>query len=131
MAQGNFYNLEIYKIARQLSSVAWIAYISMNWNTKKTIGNQFIESIDSIGANIAESCGRYHYLDKIKFLYNSRGSYYEAILHWTELLYERGLIEERHYTQIIAQSNIFIPKLNSYINSLYKSKQLDNKPAHN
>ncbi|HRZ29314.1 MAG TPA: four helix bundle protein [Candidatus Paceibacterota bacterium] len=43
------------------------------------IGTQFITAIDSIGANIAEGCGRFHYLDKNKFMYNARGSLMESI----------------------------------------------------
>lgn len=65
-------NLEVYKLARKLSLISWEIYQSLDWQNKKIIGNQFISSIDSIGANIAEGYGRFHYLDKIKFLYNAK-----------------------------------------------------------
>jgi hypothetical protein len=50
-------DLEVYKLARELSKMGWAIYSKMTWQTRKIIGDQFIESIDSIGANIAESYG--------------------------------------------------------------------------
>lgn len=51
-------NLEIYKLAREISRNAWEIYNELNWQDKKIMGDQFISSIDSIGANIAEGFGR-------------------------------------------------------------------------
>jgi four helix bundle protein len=51
----------------------------MNKNEQIIIGSQFITAINSIGANIAEGYGRFHYLDKNKFMYNARGSLMENI----------------------------------------------------
>jgi len=79
-------DLEVYRLARELSQTSWKVYESLNWQDKKIMGGQFIEAIDSVGANIAEGYGRYHYLDKIKFYYNSRASLLEACQHWLELL---------------------------------------------
>ncbi|HDQ72082.1 MAG TPA: four helix bundle protein [Chloroflexi bacterium] len=42
----------------------------------------------SIAANVAEAFGRYHYRDKLRFYYNSRGSAYEVKSH---LLYARDV----------------------------------------
>jgi four helix bundle protein len=66
-------NLEVYKLTRKLSLKGWEIYQEMDWQTKKIIGDQFLSSLDSIRANIAEGYGRYHYLDQIKFYYNARG----------------------------------------------------------
>ena len=60
-------NLEVYKLSRQLPMKAWDIYKELDWHNQKIIGGQFIESVDSAGANIAEGYSRYHYLDKIKF----------------------------------------------------------------
>ena len=119
MIKNNLQNLEVYNLARELSKVSWEVYNLLNWHTKKIIGDQFIRAVDSIGANIAEGYGRFHYLDKIKFYYNARGSFYEAVYHWTELLMERDLIESNQYEQISQLASEFIPKLNGYINSIY------------
>jgi four helix bundle protein len=119
-------NLEIYQLARELSAMAWEIYEKMSWQEKKVIGDQYITSIDSIGANIAESYGRFHYLDRVRFLYNSRGSMLEAIKHWHELLYERKKIDEKSYFSIKAVAEKLSIKLNNYIKSLYQSKNEKN-----
>ncbi|MFH1190331.1 MAG: hypothetical protein V1682_06555 [Candidatus Omnitrophota bacterium] len=36
-------DLEVYKIARELSSAAWEVYEKLDWQTKKVMGDQFIE----------------------------------------------------------------------------------------
>lgn len=77
----------------------------MDWQLKKVIGDQFIRAIDSIGANIAEGYGRYHYLDKVKFYYTARASHIEAINHWLSLLWERSLISESQYRELIKISD--------------------------
>jgi len=87
-------NLDVYKLSRELSRVGWESYERLDWQDKKIMGDQLIEAIDSIGANIAEGYKRYHYLDKTKFYYNARASVSEACDHWLELLYERGRIDK-------------------------------------
>lgn len=115
-------NLEVYIRANKLSDVAWLIYEEFDWRIKKINGDQFIESTDSTGANIAEGYGRYHYLDSIKFLYNSKGPLYES-KHWFDLLCQKNLIKNANNVKIYL--NIYeelLPKLNGLINSIYKNK---------
>lgn len=72
-------------------------YEALDWQVKKVMGDQFIRATDSVGANIAEGYGRFHYLDRIKFYYNARGSLSEARFHWAELLNERGKVSQKDY----------------------------------
>jgi len=109
-------DLEIYKISRKISKKAWKIYERSNWEDKKIMGDQWIESIDSIGANIAEGFGRFHYLDKNKFNYNARGSLLEAI-HWTELLEERKKLNTDEIAFFASEFEELHLKLNSYIKS--------------
>lgn len=118
-------NLQVYQLSRRLSQDAWILYKNFDWNIKNIIGSQFIRSVDSIGANIAEGYGRYHYLDKIKFYYNARASFYEAINHWLPLLKERNLINKEEFDNLLEIANEFAPRFNSFINSAYRAR--DNK----
>jgi four helix bundle protein len=67
-------NLEVYQSSRQLSTMAWKIFYRLNYEDKKHIGDQFLRSVDSIGANIAEGYGRFHYLDNVRFYYNARAS---------------------------------------------------------
>ena len=74
---GSFEDLEIYRISIEISDLAWSYYQRLPKQFQFHIGNQFLDAVDSIGANIAEGFGRYHYRDSLKFYYNSRGSLYE------------------------------------------------------
>lgn len=115
--------LEVYKLALQLSDIAWKVYETLTWQDKKIMGDQFISSSDSIGANIAEGYGRFHYLDKIRFYYNSRGSYFEARKHWLELFMKRNKIEEKLFHNFASISDRFEIKLNNFISATYKQKK--------
>lgn len=115
-------DLEIYKLARGLSKIAWEVYNSLDWQTKKINGNQFIEATDSVGANIAEGYGRFHYLERIKFCYNSRASLIECNDHWIELLKERGKVNSEKYKQFKVIAEKLSLKLNNFIASLYRAK---------
>ena len=116
-------NLEIYKLAIELSNIAWKIYYDLPTTIKYHTGGQFLDSTDSVGANIAEGYRRFHYLDRIKFLYNARGSLLESN-HWLGLLSERNLIKNKALkNQYINIYNQLIPKLNNFINSTYKQKE--------
>ena len=115
-------DLEIYKLSRGLSSIAWKGYEELTWQDKRIMGDQFVSSVDSVGANIAEGYGRYHYLDKVKFYYNSRGSLSESCNHWLELLYERGKISKESFSAMKIIAEKLSIKLNNFINSTYQSR---------
>ena len=117
----NLNKLEVYLLARQLSKIGWTIYRELDWQMKKINGDQFIQSTDSVGANIAEGYGRFHYLDKIKFYYNARASLKES-RHWLELMRERRAVSkenEKKYFEIYSELST---KLNAFINTTYKNK---------
>ena len=116
-------DLEVYKLARELSTLGWEIYNGLDWETKQINGIQFIKSTDSVGANIAEGYSRFHYLDKIKFFYNSRGSLTEANDHWIELLKERNKVSNVNYKKYKSIAVRLSIKLNNFIKSTYKVKQ--------
>lgn len=113
--------LEAYKSARELSNIAWKIFEQLDWQMKKIIGDQFIESTDSVGANIAEGYGRFHYLDKIKFYYNARGSLLES-RHWLDLLIERRIIEQPLKSKYLILYKDLRLILNGLIKSALKQK---------
>jgi four helix bundle protein len=108
-------DLIVYQLSRRLSAIAWDIYSKMNFEDKKHIGDQFIRSTDSIGANIAEGYSRYHFLDKVRFYYNSRASQSEATDHWLELLLERGKINQETFDEFKSISKDLQIKLNNFI----------------
>jgi four helix bundle protein len=114
-------NLGVYKLARRLGEVAWEIYEKLDWRIKRIIGDQFIESSDSVAANIAEGYGRFHYLDKVKFYYNARGSLLES-RNWFDLLKKRGFLEEKDENEYLVCYKELRPALNALINSVAKAK---------
>ncbi len=108
-------DLKIYQLARQLSNIAWDIYSKMGFEDKKIMGDQFIRSSDSIGANIAEGYSRFHFLDKVRFYYNSRASQSEATDHWLELLLERNKISQENFDTYKSISKDLQIKLNNFI----------------
>lgn len=117
-------DLDVYKVARELSSEAWGIYKRLDWQDKKIIGDQFITAIDSVGANIAEGYRRFHYLDKIKFYYIARASLCEACEHWTELLFEREKINKKELTSLQNLNIKLTYKLNFFIEATYNAKDI-------
>ncbi|MBP6884792.1 MAG: four helix bundle protein [Candidatus Pacebacteria bacterium] len=114
-------DLFVYKLSVELSDQGWKIYESLDWKDRKIMGDQFIESTDSNGANIAEGYGRYHFLDRIKFCYNARGSLLEA-KHWASLLYKRNKITKDSFDAFLKKTDQIHYNLNQFIQSLYKSK---------
>ncbi len=102
-------DLEVYNLARELSRIGWIIYQELNWQDKKIMGDQFIQSVDSVGANIAEGYFRYHFLDKVKFYYNTCGSLAECSGHWLELLRGRNKVNRESYKQCRLFLNSYFP----------------------
>ena len=76
-------DLSAYKIAYKLSEEVWDIVKEWDRFAKNTIGEQFVRSVDSIAANIAEGFGRRTKRDKIKFYNYSFSSTYES-LNWNE-----------------------------------------------
>ncbi|MFA6096491.1 MAG: four helix bundle protein [Candidatus Paceibacterota bacterium] len=110
--------LEPYKTSVKISEKCWQIYEKLNWQLKKVIGDQFIRSIDSMGANVAEGYGRFHYLDRIKFYYNARGSLFEA-KHWLLLLKKRKIISETQFNDLLTDLESFHKQLNVFIKASY------------
>jgi four helix bundle protein len=108
-------DLKVYQLARQLSVIAWNIYSKMSYEEKKVIGDQFVRSTDSIGANIAEGYHRFYYLDKVRFYYFARASQSEATDHWLELLLERNKINQENFDEYKTISKDLQVRLNNFI----------------
>jgi four helix bundle protein len=117
--------LEVYQLSRELSKKAWQIYEALSWPDKKNMGDQFIRSVDSVGANIAEGYRRYHYLERIKFYYISRASLSEACHHWLDLLLERQKISRELFEGIKTIESKLAIKLTNFINVSYQAKRND------
>jgi len=110
------YELDVYKLAEDLSDMIWYDFDKWNNKVQKAIGHQVIRSSDSIAANIAEGYGRYTPADRKKFYLYSRGSF-EETKAWLRKLIRRKIISESSVTEYKAIIEKLGPKLNAFINS--------------
>ncbi len=106
-------DIEAYKIAFHLSNYVWTIVIKWAHFEKNTVGEQFVEAIDSISANIAEGFGRFNKKDKIKFYRYGYGSMSES-LDWNQKSKLRKLLSDAEYDHIFTE----LQKLPKAINSL-------------
>src|SRR4051812_9761315 len=88
---SSFRELATYRLATALGRELHDAVARWKAFDKWSIGIQLVRAADSIGANIAEGCGRWHHPDERRFLLMARGSLYETE-HWILCSIDRGLL---------------------------------------
>lgn len=113
----DFTSLEIYQLAEELSLKVYQTTKKFPKEEIYGITSQLRRASISIALNIAESYGRYHFKDKMVFLFNSRGSLLETksiifICFKLKLLDEN---EEKNFVSLIDNLGV---KLNNYIKYL-------------
>ena len=110
----NLEDLIIYKSAMTLGQQVWEIVLTWDPFAKYTLGKQWVNASDSIGQNISEGFGRFHYKDSKNFYYYARGSLFESktIL---EKAAKRKLISENKYLELHAEHNDLGIRLNNFI----------------
>ena len=83
--------LDMFKKTEQLCDEIW--GVAARWDklAKDTVGRQLVRGADSIGANLAEGDGRYHFKEKLHFYYIARGSLKETC-YWLHRAQNRHLL---------------------------------------
>lgn len=113
-------SLEDVRVLKSAEQIADAIYkVASRWDgfAKDVVGKQISRAADSIGANIAESFGRYHFGEKIQFLYYSRGSVFET-KYWLNRASARELISSTDAQSYITRLTDIARQLNLYISSL-------------
>lgn len=82
-----------YQLAVELGEMVWQIVGKWDWLAKKTVGEQYIRSADSVSANISEGWGKFTYKDKNNYFRTARGSLMET-MNWTVKSERRDLIDE-------------------------------------
>ncbi len=113
----NFKNLEIWNLAVDLTINVYHSIEKFPSSEKFGLSSQLSRSVNSIGANIAESCGRYHFKDRINFLYHARGSLVETHHHLI-VASKLNFISTEDLQRFENDIKTLAVKLNNYINSL-------------
>ena len=107
-------DIDAYKRAFHLSNKVWAIVILWDHFSKNTVGSQFVRSIDSISANIAEGFGRYNKKDKIKFYRIASGSLKESF-DWNEKCKSGKLIKDEEYSTILSDLQSLSVEINQWI----------------
>jgi four helix bundle protein len=89
---SNFQKLNAYRLSVALGRDIYRSVAGWGGLDQRTCGEQLIRAVDSVGANIAESAGRWHPGEKRQLFIIARGSLYETE-HWLELALDRRLLE--------------------------------------
>lgn len=115
-------SLEELRVLRDAEGVAdriWQEIVGWEPFAKEVVGSQLARAADSIGANIAEAYGRFHFGEKLRFLYYARGSLYET-KYWLNRTMARQLIAPelaqdyaRELAGVARQINAFAHSLKS------------------
>ena len=113
----NFYDLDVWKNGHQL--VLKIYKITANFPKEEIYGitSQLRRAASSITANIAEGFARFHFKDKIKFYYQSRGSIAE-VQNFILLARDLNLLENYICKEIGLETTELAKMLNGLIRSL-------------
>jgi four helix bundle protein len=109
--------LRIFQLAEELADAVWTEVRTWKPFAQATVGRQLVEAADSVGANISEGHGRYHYREEITFDCYGRGSLRET-RYWLRRARARSIMADATYTCLIAKVDQLEPQLNAYINSL-------------
>jgi len=109
--------LRIFRLAETLADEIWEEVITWKPFARDTVGRELVRAADSVGANIAEGHGRFHYREEIMFDYYGRGSL-EETRFWLRRAAARKIISGATYQRFMVTVEELEPQLNAYINSL-------------
>jgi len=104
-------------LAMELGKSVWEIVKVWDYFNKDTIGKQLVRSVDSIGANLSEGLGRYHYKETKNFCYYARGSLFETRT-WLTKAHNRDLITKDQFNVFIKDIDNLGIMINNYIKSL-------------
>lgn len=127
MAYEAIEELEVFQIAEKVCDRYWEIVQGWNEHARVTVGRQLVRAADSIGANIAESYGRFHFGERIQFLYYARGSLYETKF-WTRRAKTRSLMPQETADNALRVLDDLALKLNTLIRYT-KSRKSNSKLA--
>jgi four helix bundle protein len=110
-------DIKALQIAEKIADELWELVVEWNYFERDVVGKQLARSADSIGANIAEAYGRFHYGEKIRFLYYARGSIFET-KYWITRSLSCDLISEGAVSDYGTRLSNLAKKINAFIGNL-------------
>lgn len=117
MAFRPFEDLRVFQIVERLADRIWDIVLTWNYFARNTVGQQWVDAADSIGANISEGAGRGTPKDNKRFVRISRGSYNETKF-WLRRAIKRKLISKEEQSELKHMIDELGPSLNAYLGSI-------------
>jgi four helix bundle protein len=110
----SFDDLKVWQDAHKLALKIYRETDKFPKTEQFSLTDQIRRSASSVGANIAEGFGRYHFKDKIRFYQQARGSIFETQNH-AALAKDLGYIGEECCSDILLMSNEVAKEINGLI----------------
>ncbi len=121
-------DLRVLQQAEALADGMWKDVIRWDVFARDTVGKQLVRAGDSVGANIAEAFGRFHYGEKLHFLYFARGSLYET-KYWLNRALNRSLLPSSTVQQYTTQLTDLARQLNAFADNIKRQRTGNTEPG--
>lgn len=121
-------DLQVLQTAEDVCDAIWTAVIRWGDFARDSVGKQMVRSADSVGANIAEAYGRFHYGERLQFLYYARGSVFET-KYWLNRVYKRGLLPKNEVEQLINRVTLLARQLNGFLAHIKRERKTTKSPS--
>jgi four helix bundle protein len=125
---ATFEDLRVLKSAEEIADSVWKIVVQWDEFAKDVVGKQLTRAVDSIGANIAESFGRFHFGEKLQFLYYSRGSIFET-KYWLNRTRVRGLMKTEEVQEYVNRLTDVARQLNTFASGLKGVRNQETKQS--
>ncbi|BCX05185.1 MAG: hypothetical protein KatS3mg053_3123 [Candidatus Roseilinea sp.] len=115
-------NLKVLRAAESIADEIWRYVVQWDAFARDALGSQLVRATDSIGANMAESFGRFNFGEKLQFLYYARGSLFET-KYWLNQAAHRGLLQNDVVQDYSNALTNLARQINQFANSLKMQKR--------
>ena len=122
MEKEQYEKLAVYQIAKILADRIWA--IVREWGSfeQESVGNQLINSSDSISANIAKATVKGRFEDNIRFAKMARSALFET-RHWLRKAFRREFITESQADELLIIIEDLSPRINVFIKLVEAGKK--------
>jgi len=117
-----FEELRVLQAAEAVADGIWRQVVRWDPFAREVVGGQLAKAADSIGANIAEAFGRFHFGEKLQFLYYARGSLFET-KYWLNRARTRDLMPSAQVQDYVSQLTDLARQLNAFAATLKAQRQ--------
>ncbi len=125
---ATFEDLRILRAAEEIADGIWLEVTEWKPFAQEVVGTQLARAVDSIGANIAESFGRFHFGEKLQFLYYARGSLFET-KYWLNRALKRRLMRDEQVQAYATRLTDLARQLNAFAGGLKAQRRVSSKSA--